>query len=80
MSRSLRIRSRSARFLGALLGLLLFMLLVFLLESESADPTSNAGLWLFLVGAVVMMGLGAWLLPWIPQRFSARYARRRGLK
>ena len=80
MSRSLRIRSRSARFLGALAGLLLFMLLVFLLESESADPTSNAGLWFFLVGAVAMMGLGAWLLPWIPQRFSASYARRRGLK
>jgi hypothetical protein len=80
MSRSLRIRSRSARFLGALVGLLLFMLLVLLLEPESADPTSNSGLWSFLLGAVVMMGVGAWLLPWIRQRFSARYARRRGLR
>lgn len=80
MSRSLRIRSRSARFLGALVGLLLFVLLVFLLAPQSTDPTSNAGLWWFLVGALAMMGLGAWFLPWIRQRFSARHARRRVLK
>ncbi len=80
MSRSLRIRSRSARFLGALLGLLLFVLMVFLLAPESEDPTSNSGLLSFLLGAVVMMGVGAWLLPWIRQRFSARHARRRGLR
>lgn len=80
MSRSLRIRSRSARFLGALLGLLLFVLMVFLLAPESADPTSNSELLSFFLGAVVMMGVGAWLLPWIRQRFSARYARRRGMR
>ena len=80
MSRSLRISSRSARFLGALAGLLLFVVLVFALAPQSADPTSNAGLWWFLIGALVMMGFGAWFLPWIRQRFSARHARRRALK
>jgi hypothetical protein len=80
MSRSFRFRSRSARFLGALVGLLLFVLLMFLLAPQSTDPTSYTGLWFFLLGAVVMMGFGAWFLPWIRQRFSARYARRRGLR
>jgi len=80
MSRSLRIRSRSARFIGALVGLLVYVFLVFVMAPQSGDPTSNTGLWWFLIGALFSLGLGAWFLPWFRQRFSARYARRRGLR
>jgi Na+-driven multidrug efflux pump len=79
-ARSLRIRSRSARFLGALSGLVVYVLLVFVAGPESQDPTSNNGLWWFLVGLVVSALLGAWFLPWLRKRFSARYARRRQLR
>jgi hypothetical protein len=80
MSRSLRIRSQSARFIGALLGLLVYVSWVFVMAPQSGDPTSNAGLWWFLIGALFSMGFGAWFLPWLRQRFSARHARRRGLR
>lgn len=79
-SRSLRIRRQSTRFLGALMGLLIYLVLVFVAGSQSRDPTSNTGLWWFLVGLMVSALVGAWFLPWIRKRFSARYARRRQFK
>jgi protein-S-isoprenylcysteine O-methyltransferase Ste14 len=83
-TRALHISSRSARFLGALLGLLVYVVLVvgvgFGVGLQSDDPTSNTGLWWFLVGLLVSTLLGAWFLPWIRKRFSARFARRQQMK
>jgi lipopolysaccharide export LptBFGC system permease protein LptF len=79
-ARSLRMRSQTARFLGALLGLVLYVVLVFVAGPQSSDPTSNTGLWWFLGGLVFAGLLGAWFLPWLRKRFSARYARRRQLR
>jgi peptidoglycan/LPS O-acetylase OafA/YrhL len=80
--RAMRIRSRSARFFGALLGLSVYVVLVvgFGFGSQSNDPTSNTGLWWFLVGLLISILLGAWFVPWIRKRFSARFARRQQIK
>lgn len=79
-NRGIRIRDQSARFLGALVGLVVYVLLVVMLSPQSDDPTSTTGLLWFMFGALVITVFGSWLLPWIRRRFSARHARHRGLK
>jgi|GEM_PF-1103534 uncharacterized membrane protein HdeD (DUF308 family) len=79
-ARSLRMRSQTARFLGGLLGLVLYVAVMFVAGPKSSDPTSNTGLWWFLGGLVLAALLGAWFLPWLRNRFSARHARRRQLR
>lgn len=72
-----RLRSGTARFMGAVLGLVLYLSFILVTGSGERDPTSNAGMIWLLVGAVICMVAGAWLLPWVRRRFSAHHARRK---
>ena len=72
-----RFRSSTSRFIGAVLGILVYLLMALATGSGGQDPTSNTGMIWLLAGAVVSAALGAWLLPWIRRRFSAHHARRK---
>lgn len=72
-----RLRSGTTRFVGAISGLMIYLLVVLMSNPGGSDPTSNAGMIWLILGALVSMGLAAWLFPWVRKRFSAHYARRK---
>ncbi|HEY7805443.1 MAG TPA: hypothetical protein VIC30_13555 [Orrella sp.] len=72
-----KLRSGTTRFVGALTGLVLYLLVVLIANPGDNDPTSNAGMIWLVVGAALSMVLAAWFLPWVRKRFSARHARRK---
>jgi len=72
-----KLRSGTSRFVGAILGLLVYLLLMVIANPGGRDPTSNAGMIWLIVGSVVSMAVAAWFFPWIKRRFSAHYARRK---
>lgn len=75
-----RIRSRTSRFLGALIGALLFLVYVAGTGGMGGDPSSNSSIILLALGVVTVGGLGAWLFPWVQNRFSARKMREKALR
>ncbi|AWB32931.1 hypothetical protein [Orrella marina] len=75
-----RIRSQSSRFLGALIGALLFLLYAAATGGVGQDPTSNVNIILLALGVLVLGGVGAWLFPWIQNRFSSHQLRRKALR
>ena len=77
MSTRAKLRSDTTRFVGAIVGLVLYLLVVLIANPSQGDPTSDAGMIWLIVGAVLSMAVAAWLLPWIRNRFSAHYARRK---
>jgi protein-S-isoprenylcysteine O-methyltransferase Ste14 len=77
MARRSRLRSGTTRFVGAITGLIVYLLVVLVVNPGGQDPTNNTGMIWLVVGAVVCMGVAAWFLPWIRKRFSAHYARRK---
>lgn len=77
MSSRSRLRSGTTRFVGAISGLIIYLLAVLVTNSGGHDPTSNAGMIWLIVGAAVSMAVAAWFLPWVRRRFSAHYARRK---
>lgn len=54
-----RIRSRSSRFLGALIGTLLFLLYAAATGGLGQDPTSNSNILLLVLGVLIVGGAGA---------------------
>ena len=75
-----RMRSRTSRFLGALIGALMFLVYVATNGGMGSDPSSNANIILLAIGVVIMGSLGAWLFPWIQNRFSAHQMRKKALR
>lgn len=75
-----RIRSRTSRFLGALIGALIFLVYVAGTGGMGGDPSSNTNIILLATGVVMVGGLGAWLFPWVQNRFSAHRMREKALK
>jgi protein-S-isoprenylcysteine O-methyltransferase Ste14 len=77
MATRMKLRSGTTRFVGAIVGLILYLLVILALNPGSRDPTNNAGMVWLIVGAVISMFVASWFLPWIRRRFSAHYARRK---
>lgn len=77
MSSRSKLRSGTTRFVGAISGLIIYLLVVLAVNPGGRDPTSNVGMIWLIVGAAISMGLAAWFLPWVRRRFSAHYARRK---
>ena len=75
-----RIRSRTSRFLGALIGTLMFLVYVAATGGMDGDPSSNTNIIWLGIGVVIVGGLGAWLFPWLQNRFSAHQMRRNALR
>ena len=75
-----RMRSRTSRFLGALIGALMFLVYAASNGGMGGDPSSNANIVLLAIGVVIMGSLGAWLFPWIQNRFSAHQMRKKALR
>lgn len=75
-----RIRSGSSRFLGALIGAVIFLLYAAMTGGVGQDPTSNLNVLLLAFGVVIVGGLGAWLFPWLQNRFSSRQMRKKALR
>lgn len=72
-----KLRSGTTRFVGAILGLIIYLLVVLAASPGGRDPTSNAGMVWLILGAAVCMTAAAWFLPWVRKRFSAHYARKK---
>lgn len=75
-----RMRSSSARFLGALIGTVLFLLFAVMRGGVGQDPTSNANVIWLATGVLLAGALGAWFFPWLQSRFSVRQMRKKALK
>ena len=60
-----KLRSGTTRFVGAIVGLIAYLLLVLVASPGGSDPTSNAGMIWFMVGAALSMAAAVRFLPWV---------------
>lgn len=58
-----KLRSGTTRFVGAIVGLIAYLLLVLVVSLGGSDPTNNAGMIWFMVGAAFSMPVAVRFLP-----------------